>query len=353
MFPALRLGGGAGGSIYATAGLLTGSGVFTANGGQGGSHGGGGGGGRIAVYYGNAAGFSGFASSTANGGTGGQAGGKGTVAFVDTSVPGARFYTYQNFVFPEDSTIAYQAMTTDNSATLTIGGGSIITISGILSIVGNSTLFLQGKNNTSQVSGQWIGEGVTINAGDVTIDTGSKISTDGQGYTGVVNAKGNGPGGGAGHISGGAGGGYGGRGGNFSTAAGGIAYGSGLEPLDLGSAGGSDTDGSCPVPGAAGGGAIRLAVSGTLTLNGAITAQGQNVSCAETGGGSGGSIFLKYQHNHGFGQSERQRRTGRITRWRWRWQNSRILLGKKRPSIRSHHSGGRCHRGRSRDNLYK
>ena len=170
--------------------LLTGSGVFTANGGQGGSHGGGGGGGRIAVYYGSAAGFSGFASSTANGGTGGQAGGKGTVAFVDTSVPGARFYTYQNFVFPEDSTIAYQAMTTDNSATLTIGGGSIITISETLSIVGNSTLFLQGKNNTSQVSGQWIGEGVTINAGDVTIDNGSKISADGQGYTGVVNAPG-------------------------------------------------------------------------------------------------------------------------------------------------------------------
>jgi hypothetical protein len=43
-----NFGGGAGGSIYLTAGTLAGAGVISANGGAGGGLGGGGGGGRIA-----------------------------------------------------------------------------------------------------------------------------------------------------------------------------------------------------------------------------------------------------------------------------------------------------------------
>ncbi len=55
-----RLGGGAGGSVYVTAGTLTGAGAFVANGAaSGNANAGGGGGGRIAVYYTNGAAFTG------------------------------------------------------------------------------------------------------------------------------------------------------------------------------------------------------------------------------------------------------------------------------------------------------
>ena len=52
------------------------------------------------------------------------------------------------------------------------------------------------------------------------------------------------------------------------------------------------------IPGGAGGGLIRLAVSGTLTINGVISANGVNGGVndyydqSQGGGGSGGSIWL-------------------------------------------------------------
>ena len=60
--------GGSGGSIYVTTRVLTGTGNFVANGANGPYYGVGGGGGRIAVYYGEGSGFTGFTSSTASGG---------------------------------------------------------------------------------------------------------------------------------------------------------------------------------------------------------------------------------------------------------------------------------------------
>ena len=78
-----------GGSIYATAGTLKGTGSFSADGNaQGGSQGGGG---RIAVYYAQDAGFEGFTSSAASPGPGGNTDtGEGTMGFfriVDPSNP--------------------------------------------------------------------------------------------------------------------------------------------------------------------------------------------------------------------------------------------------------------------------
>ena len=61
-------------------------------------------------------------------------------------------------------------------------------------------------------------------------------------------------------------------------------------PTDLGSGGGGGTAGNSP--GGAGGGAIRLITSGTLTVNGTVTANGANGTPNYGGGGSGGSIYL-------------------------------------------------------------
>ena len=139
---------------------------------------------------------------------------------------------------------------------------------GSVTITSNATLTLDGA--------------VTLNCMNLTIESGAAVSVDGRGY-----AAENGPGRGAstsegGTAYGGAGAGYGGKGGHGSDAStvtlveGGPAYGSMLHPTDLGS-GGGQVHGL----GGSGGGAIRLDVSGTLTIDGTISANGNN------GGGFG------------------------------------------------------------------
>jgi hypothetical protein len=132
---------------------------------------------------------------------------------------------------------------------------------------------------------------------DVSIDGTSTIDASFKGY----NADFPGPGAGVtGTVGGdwGSGGGYGGFGADGSAGAtGGSVYGSIMQPVDWGSAGGS-----CPSHsslGGTGGGAIHLVVGGTLTVNGQIVANGSGDSTApggagdhEIGGGAGGSIWL-------------------------------------------------------------
>jgi len=142
-------------------------------------------------------------------------------------------------------------------------------------ITNNSTLTFNGA--------------VKLNCTNLIIDPGSRISADYKGYSGGEAGE-NGLGLGGGVFGGGtrgSGGGYGGMGGDDSEGiSGGETYGSITEPLDLGSggAGGSATWGG------AGGGAIFLDVSGTLWIDGDITATGKNVISYP--GGSGGSIYI-------------------------------------------------------------
>ena len=179
---------------------------------------------------------------------------------------------------PTGTYVHFTDIAVSNGATFTIGGGTDITLSGTLAVNGNSTVIAQGKNTKAQIDGTWQGAGVTINAANVTVDAGSKITADGQGYV-----TGCGPGGAAAnaYTSGGS---YGGKGGGSS----GPTYGSALAPTDLGSAGGAYGPAW-----SAGGGAIRLIVSGTLTNNGVISANGTQdlANGYYTGGGSGGSIY--------------------------------------------------------------
>ncbi len=118
--------------------------------------------------------------------------------------------------------------------------------------------------------------------GDINVDYKGYDSTTGTGEGGDGAA-----GGGAGH---------GGDGGDayvsdVSQNNGGSSYGNPQNPLDLGSGGGDDTD-IAGQQGGSGGGAIKISAGGTITVNGTISAKGENARDNEGGGGAGGSILL-------------------------------------------------------------
>ena len=199
--------GGSGGSILARVGTLNGSGRFMANGGNGTAYAGAGGGGRVAVYYAGQS-FSGFTNSTVSGGAT-RPGGVGTITFIDTSVSNGVMRITQNFAMDENTMLTLGELSVENGATLTIGGGSVINVSGTLRVKEASTIVLKAKNTTGMVSGVWAGVGVTINARTIAVDSNCVMSANAQGYTSVgLGTRGNGPGGGAqGGATGGGGGG--------------------------------------------------------------------------------------------------------------------------------------------------
>ncbi|MEO6922243.1 MAG: hypothetical protein ABI142_00300, partial [Bryocella sp.] len=179
-------------------------------------------------------------------------------------------------------TYSLTSLAVQGGAVLKVSGGSTVTVSGAVAVTANSSIVLQSINNTAQVSGSWQGAGVTLNAGSVEVDAGSSINANGQGY--VANA---GPGAAPGGSS--AGGSYGGKGGTGAGTAAVAIYGSLTAPVDLGSGGGSRCCGAVP---GAGGGAVILVVSGTLTNNGIISANGVSVVGLQAGAGSGGTVSV-------------------------------------------------------------
>jgi hypothetical protein len=282
-----QAGGGSGGTVYVKTVGLSGSGAFTANGGLGGEAGGGGG--RVAVYYdASSSNFTGFSASTASGGGCGtqctsataSPGGNGTAAFFDTSVTNSNLTIYQNFVIPAGSSPTYNSVTVQPGALLTIGGGATVTVTSALTVSG--TVIAQSANNTAQVNGVWVGSGVSINAGSITVNSTGSLNADRQGY-----AAGTGPGGSPAGTS--AGGSYGGLGGVGDGAAPSPTYGSLMEPIDLGSGGGTRCCGTIP---GAGGGELLLTVSGALTDDGVISANGGDGTGLQVGGGAGGSVQI-------------------------------------------------------------
>ena len=277
-------GGGAGGSVYIVTHGLTGAGIFTAEGGSSmQNRGGGGGGGRIAVRYATAAGYTGFTGTTAGGGTGANSGQSGTSVFIDTSVPRDHLRFYQRFVLAAGSQGRYGAITLDDAASLVVGGGSELTVDGALTVRGGSTVFVMSTDSGGPVGGVWLGAGSTFLADTLTIEAGSGISADFQGYPQAL-----GPGSVGG--SGNSGGTHAGVGGTYWGAPNQNSYGNALAPFDLGSGGGT-YDALGGGQGGAGGGAVRVVVAGTLTLDGGITADGQSMDTSRAdGGGAGGSV---------------------------------------------------------------
>jgi len=158
-----------------------------------------------------------------------------------------------------------------------------------LTINNNATLYLDSAT---------AGKNIVINATNLTVATGSAISSDAKGSLYDV---GTGKGGAGSWGGGGGGAGYGGVGGAGTQGVGGSAYGDVNYPTDLGSGGGS---GSYAGQAGKGGGAMKLVVTGTLTNSGTISANGGSAGTTgptNSGGGSGGSIWINANNLYGNG----------------------------------------------------
>ncbi len=273
-------GGGAGGSVWITAGTLSGAGVISASGGGGASYaGGGGGGGRIALYF-TTDSFSGTVQAL--GGTGWQRGSAGTI-FRQTNG------TAHGQVRIENGGNASIATTLTNafwpagvSFDLLCSGASVVQVQGPMTL---ASLRVNGGavvNHPLQTPLD-----LTV-IGDVIIETNGQISVTGLGY-----ASASGPGAGGNWGDDGSGGGHGGQGGYGQNGVpGGGAYDFIPTPTDFGSGGGNGYGGR----GGYGGGAVQLNVGGTLRVDGAIAADGGAMiysgSSYYAGGGSGGSVWI-------------------------------------------------------------
>lgn len=265
--------GASGGSIWATAGTLTGAGAFTARGtiASGGVQEAGGGG-RIAVYYGNGAAYTGFAASSVASG-GGTSAEKGTLLFMDTNGGGSVARVTQRFVLEPDQTVAWDSLTLDPGALFILEGGATLGASGAVTIPATATVQMRGKNRSGQVLGQWAGRGGIIQAGSLTLAAGALITADAEGY---INSSGPG-------YQSNSGGTHGGLGSGANAS---LLNGVALAPIELGS--GANAFNNTFVTG---GGAIRLIVTGTLTVDGEVTADAFGNGGAQEGA-AGGSIWV-------------------------------------------------------------
>jgi hypothetical protein len=278
--PGLAGGGGSGGSLWLAARALTGAGLISANGGAGDGSSGGGGGGRVALYF-KTNQFTGVLS--AHGGAGVSYGGAGTIYLQASNGPSARVIVDNGGVRGPGSLLNLSG---GPALDLTVSGGAQTSLAGSVAI----TNLLIGPLSSLSWSSPTAPVQVTV-LGNATIQAGGALSVDGLGFMG---GQGPGVGGrfsGAGLITGG-GGGYGGYGGSSAVgAAGGPAYGSLSSPSANGS-GGAVGSGQGTNSAGAGGGALKLAVSGALDLNGSLSANGADAFGQDGGGGSGGSLWL-------------------------------------------------------------
>ncbi len=254
-----RGGGGSGGSICLTAAQITGSGIIIADGGAGGgigTYGAGGGGGRIALKTPQTD-FSG--TIRARGFPGNVASGRsGTLNFVSDAA--RDLVITENIALPPGTNWVFRSLTVTNGAVFEI----------------QSTPGTSGENWTNEVASRVRFES------HVTIASNATLSVDGLGYL-----ESQGPG--ASTIYSGAG--HGGAGGQGHSGIPGGTYGFSTAPDRLGSGSGRVVA-SPSYAGASGGGALVLEVNGVLTLDGTISANG-GTGQSRTGGGSGGSIWLR------------------------------------------------------------
>lgn len=197
--------------------------------------------------------------------------------------------------FTADTTIGVGNTTYDGQDVVV--SGCTLTVNGPHSFSSLQLVLSGVLTHTAAASGQTNNQVNLIISHDALVDATSRIDVSVKGY----NSAYPGPGAGVtGNVNGdwGSGAGYGGFGADSTAGAkGGTVYGSLMQPVDWGSAGGS-----CPSHsgvGGIGGGAVRLIVGGILTVNGLVLANGSGDSTspggggdAEIGGGAGGSIWL-------------------------------------------------------------
>lgn len=193
----------------------------------------------------------------------------------------------------------------NSTMSLTMNSGATTTMSGYTSssqplvlnnlTINNNSLLTHDANGSSQTNV------INIAANNITVNTGGSINVDGKGYAQPAGCyvSGGGPGGGGGNgftgSYGAGGGGHGGRGasGANGSGSGGAAY---CVVSDVGTMGSSGGNGqACSGLGGAGGGLIILSATSTVTINGAISAQGTSMISSSNGAGAGGGIKITAQ----------------------------------------------------------
>jgi hypothetical protein len=282
--PGFNSGGGAGGSILVSARTISGAGTISANGGAANDTGGGGGGGRVAVYYTTNL-FSG--SFTAYGGAGANYGGAGTVF--------AARVTGGQVTLPFPAIPPFPQVIVDNGGNrgaitplsfvtgaydLTVTGRAALsnTVSGTLQLGS----LLVGSNSTFQTYSFSQQQQIVVSS-NATILAGGSVNADGvsqgsQGNGQTLNLTG---GGGANAGSGGA---------SVLNALGGNPFSDSITlPVSIGSRGGSGFNGGS---GGNGGGSLKMTVTGTLRVDGRISADGAASPTLNGGGGAGGTVSL-------------------------------------------------------------
>lgn len=280
-------GGGSGGAVHITTASIAGTGRISVDGGDAGdsAKGGGGGGGRIAFDCPTDFNI----TMSAAGGAGFQRGGAGTVYSKVTAAehglitvangsPGAPTYLRSD-MWPGAPVPGLAALS--NAMVHPVGPITFQTVN----VASGGTLSHDAGTKELRL----------IVLGNMTVAADGLIDVNGRGYQ-----QGDGPGTTQIGLSGGSGGaGHGGKGGAGSNATawpGGRKYDVNVAPIDLGSGAGDPRTGE----GGAGGGIVRLRVTGDLTVNGTISANGANGTLGG-GGGSGGSIYLRANSLQGNG----------------------------------------------------
>lgn len=195
-------------------------------------------------------------------------------AWQPAGVPGA----------DDDVIIAQGTVTLPESATV-----RSLTLSGTLILANGDTTLKAGtfrirKGGLVTVPGSFQTEvqacRVSLVGTDLSVDEGGAINVDGKGY---ANRKDNVPSGPGGARWTNGSGSHGGKGGDGRS---GLPYGSVIAPTQAGSAGGPHSG-----TGGDGGGIIRIQATGSVIVNGRISANGLDCS-GNAGGGAGGSIWI-------------------------------------------------------------
>ncbi|MCK4891526.1 MAG: hypothetical protein KAS78_02545, partial [Candidatus Pacebacteria bacterium] len=194
--------------------------------------------------------------------------GESLTLLSNTSITTLAVSGTSTLILGADLTVSGNTAINDGATlTYTQGTAADLTVNGTLTVYSGGTITTPYTSLTVPDSG---GSGRTITAGNIDIQDGGTINADDKGFG--VNA---GPGKGA-YFDGGS---YGGRGGDYSAnSTVGATYGSLTNPVSLGSGGYL----------IAGGGAIIISSTGTVTVNGTLSASG----VTGNGGGSGGTINI-------------------------------------------------------------
>ena len=195
------------------------------------------------------------------------------------------------------STCTITGTHTLTAADLLAGPGHLVIQSGgVITTAATQFASIKMGGNVTIQSGGTISASLTVlTATNLTV--AGSINVNGKGFAGgAISTRGSGPAGGSDGQHCGGGGTHGGDGswsdsGCFGLSSAGATYGSAVAPITLGSGGG----GSDSAMGGAGGGAVKISVSGTISISGTISANGSAGGLGASrsgGGGAGGSIWL-------------------------------------------------------------